>query len=442
MSLTSGRLSVRAILTLSALLAPATGGADTYILKSRFQDMGIDLSFQREISGGSFTILETVSLQKDSATLTSAQLIFNPETGAVRLEAISFTDPDVTDTAMTAGRFDSNDLSSLKSLMSHPSCIAETADGMPETAIQMENLLLTSMSTGFGGQGAERVTIDRLSQTFRSEPETGCVAGMNISASKLTVLAADRSTMTVGEVGLSAEFRPDRNVDLSFNMQAFNARDGQTGSLTAVDSLSLTARADQIPERSSLKTVEALLGSADAAFSFDISGLTNRLEDGTVLAQGDAMIQASMDRSSLGFSMRLAFPQFISLDAEVEFSILPVTRGPRLSTLAGDIPGLSLVERLALVNLSLDLHDEGVVDALEPVSGLTPEMIRDMAGSKLSRLPSEISDPVMVFLSDIFEDGASVRMAPDAPVSAVQLFMAGLLQPSSIGPMLGVERVE
>ena len=59
---------------------------------------------------------------------------------------------------------------------------------------------------------------------------------------------------------------------------------------------------------------------------------------------------------------------------------------------------------------------------------------------KLAPAPAVVADPVVAFFSDALDGAASVTSAPEGPVSAAAVIMAGIMNPASIGELMGLSR--
>lgn len=426
--------------------APAMALSSATDLPLKLEDYGLDLSYTEMTSRDGNILLRDAMLAGEGVLLVADLLAYAPDTGLLRMRDVRITRPGESDVVMVVTDVTSSSLSSLQWVLSPALCLAGEEIDPRAIQLTLDGVALRTSDAGLPGVPSEELRISRLNHSFHDSSDGSCRHMSAMAAEGITVRSADGAVLTISEAQYSSNRQSGADLDISLSARDISSADTLNGASLSVSSLGLSVFIEEYPSglrSSGLEVLSAYLGTSSGSVAFDLDGL--RIVEGTSgsnMVSGDAMLKLDFDRAGLTYEADVSLPGYLSFSSSAGIDFTSGEGGNSLSMLAGEVPGIELAGRLALREFDFALHDEGLLEILEPVSGYGPSQVRGQAESLTARMPAHISAPILEFITDIFQGGAALRAQPEAPISVTQVVMTGLLQPMMVPQILGLERLE
>lgn len=275
--------------------------------------------------------------------------------------------------------------------------------------------------------------------------QSACFTPRQISLSDAVFVGPDRSRVTFSSASQGLDWSTGEAIRSSLSIQDLVVLDGQTGLTSLINRVSvgfdLEGDLETLDIDSSADALRALLNTT-SRLDVDISGVVAQLPETSPVqvVSGSISVKANHDKDEINLGFDLDFPEMMMASFALGLNFIPEGTAISLSSIAGDVPGIEILERLALRSFSFSASDLGVTDTFEAVSGMPPGMLLLAAQFAMADLPETVSAPVLGFLADILEGGAKVSAAPAQPVALAQVAMTGMLQPALLETILSIKR--
>ena len=437
-------VSLSALIGVSAI--PATASVSS--LASGLEAMGVDISFDRETSDASRIILDGVRFASEEMSARASRLIYLPENGAIQIQELILGEPGQTDVE-TAIRTLTATSTSVFALIALPDGCAYDADLDPAVEhIDMQDIQLATGASSGNLIRPEMITIGRLEGSFQSARGDACIHYRSFSASDISVAGSDRSTLDIGSFDFSTSLSDPSRIQASSRLENVTAIDAGSGLMMRVGALHFEVEGESIPEdvelldqldsAAAIQILENL--SATMSLSMDSFFMQMPPEADVQDISGDAQFTLVQRDGKTDIDLEMDIRNVLSMGASLGLEITPTGQSMGLAALLEDVPGMGLIERLALRHLTFSLEDRGAAEFSQSVSGIGPaEMLLELEAS-LSNVPKEASDAILAFARDALSGGAAMRAAPPQPVALTHIAMTGLLQPALLGSILAMDR--
>lgn len=156
---------------------------------------------------------------------------------------------------------------------------------------------------------------------------------------------------------------------------------------------------------------------------------------------GDVALQAALRNGEIDMSVHGDLTGLGQFDTVLD---MDVDMGSSASSgLLGNVPGGWLLPHLRLVSFDLDARDDGAMALAESISGKTRGEVISRLKMQASPAPKAIREPAINWLENAFATGmAQIAMQPERPVSLMELAMAAVMNPESVGTMLGITKTQ
>jgi hypothetical protein len=314
------------------------------------------------------------------------------------------------------------------------------------------------LSDAYAGYNPEKMSFDTLSVSVEGTDECFMVNGVKMSKWRLS--SADGSITTAakgsGIFSLLPGFEGQYAVNIHLeDMNSFNP-DGevilqaQDSKLSMAMDASLIDHILETPDMSSEAVVPSLVAKfadSSAEFSYQNKGLY--IPAARIIAHdelsGPRMVSGDLDISLTSVKDRVKLNTDIRLDGLVyqtlnmDLTIVPEGSGSPAMGMMAVHPLGALLPYLKLNSIDYAVDDKGLWDWFEAEKGRSPADYLHQYSSYLSMAPDEIADPVLGWLTVLAEQGSGkLQLKPENPVSFMDVAMASMMSPDTLGDLLGV----
>lgn len=342
------------------------------------------------------------------------------------------------------GQLTAGSVESLIGFGTLPFCRTAPTDALD---MQLSARDIAFRSEGGGSVGVtESVSFDVLGLGFAQDREQGCVFPKQAAFEGMQARSADGATGQV-ESGAGLMSVTSETFEAAFELKNITSIDRKTASLIRIGATAVSVTGDPalaggldlIGEYQGLfDMLMTKNGSLDIAFSgILVEDMQGQSLPGAV--NGETALQARLRDGDLTVFSAADLDGLLEGSANLELRIVEGGAMSGLSTMFGNRPEAAVADRVSFLGATADFKDTGIV-ALLAAAGYPKADIIAWLTRKLAPAPAVVADPVVAFFSDALDGAASVTAAPEGPVSAAAVIMAGVMNPASIGELMGLSR--